>query len=318
MSQSNTLRKKKMDMRTRRHLTFYIAMFILPLIQFSIFYIFVNLSAIRNAFTTYEIDYKSNSLVSYFSGFENFGLAWDLYANSTYVWKTTLISFLMPLVVSQPLTIIISYYIFKKQPLAEFFKVMVFLPTVVSGLVFALIFKYLTGEAYVQIMKDWFGREDAEALLYGESTQLATVVFFNVWMSFGSNLLLFSGAMNSVNESVMEAAEIDGANKLQEFFYVVLPGIFPTYKQLFILSIAGVFSGQLSLMSLYGLHSDETRKLATIGMLFYMRTQGAKEWLVGGISYGVLTAYGLMATAVILPTTLLVRRLLNKYGPSAD
>ena len=194
---------------------------------------------------------------------------------------------------------------------------MVFLPSVVSGLVFALIFKHITGEAYVQIMKNWFGR-DVKGLLFAQDTQLATVVFFNIWMSFGSGLLLFSGAMNSVNESVMEAAEIDGANKLQEFFYVVFPGIFPTYKQLFILSIAGVFSGQLSLMNLFGLHHDVTRSLATIGMRFYIWTKGASELLQDGVSYSVLTAFGLIATMVILPTTLLIRRLINKYGPSTD
>ena len=121
MSQSNTLRKKKMNLRTRRHLTFYVAMFILPLIQFCIFYFAVNISAIKNAFVTYTIDYKANSIVTSFAGFDNFKMAFDLYAKNAYVWKTTLISFLMPLVLTQPLTIIISYYIFKKQPWAAFF-----------------------------------------------------------------------------------------------------------------------------------------------------------------------------------------------------
>ena len=234
MSQINAKPKRKMNLRTRRHVLFYTAMFILPLIQFAIFYFGVNLSSIKRAFTMYEIDYATNTLGSSFAGFENFKLALKLYSENTYVWKTTIISVFLPLLVSQPLTLIVSYYIFKKRKFAGFFKVMVFMPELISGLVFALLFKYITEDVYVTIAREWFSA-DVEGLLGAEKTQLATVIFFNVWMGFGGNLLLFSGAMNGISDSIMEAAEIDGANKLQEFIYIILPGIFPTYKQILIL-----------------------------------------------------------------------------------
>ncbi len=317
MSQTNAGQKKKMNRRTKGHLIFYISLMILPLIQFSIFYIGINFVSIKRAFTMYEIDYATNTMVTSFAGFENFRLAFKLYADNTYVWKTTFLSMGISLLISQPLGIIVSYYIFKKKPFAEFFKVLVFLPQVVSGLVFALLFKHITENVYVFIMQKWFGIETL-GLLVDESTRLGTILFFNIWLGFGSNLLLLSGAMNNVGDSMQEAAQIDGANLIQEFIYVVFPGIFGTYKQLLILSIAGLFGNQLGLMDLFGIHSSITERLATVGMFFYKKTYYAGTQLVNGISYGVLTAFGLIATCVIVPLTFAVRHLLNKYGPSTD
>ena len=71
-------------------------------------------------------------------------------------------------------------------------------------------------------------------------------------------------------------------------------------------------------MSLFGIHHNTTKQLSTLGMFFYIKTYYAGTQLVDGVSYGVLTAFGLIATSVILPTSLGVRWLLNKYGPSAD
>lgn len=317
MSQIKVDGKRKMNRRTKSHLIFYISMFILPLIQFFIFYVVLNFFAIQRAFTLYKIDYSTNVLKTSFAGFENFKLAFDLYRKNTYVWKTTFLSMGITLFISQPLGIIVSYYIFKKKPFSGFFKVMVFLPQVVSGLVFSLLFKYITENVYCYVMEAIFHKQ-VLGLLVNKSTQLGTVLFFNIWLGFGGNLLLISGAMNNIGDSMQEAAQIDGANMIQEFIYVVFPGIFGTYKQLLILSIAGIFSNQLSLMSLFGIHSDTTKRLATLGMFFYIKTYYAGNQIVDGVSYGVLTSFGLMATCVIVPLTLGLRKLMEKYGPRTD
>ncbi|MBO7345582.1 MAG: sugar ABC transporter permease [Clostridia bacterium] len=319
MSQTKKINKNGMNARRRGHIIFYAALMILPCIQFAIFYFGVNISSILRAFQIYEINYSTGILEKFFTGtrgysfFYNFKMAIDLFSNNVYVLKNTFLIYFIGLFVSQPICIILSYYIFKKKPLSGFFKVMLYLPHVISGLVFSLLFKYITENVYMVVAKDIFGAT-VQGILVDPNTRLGGVLFFNVWLGLSGSLLLFSGAMSSVDESVLESAQLDGANIIQEFFYIVLPGIWHTYKQLLILGVAGIFGNQMSLMSLFGIHSDITKEMATIGMFFYLKTYYAGTQIVDGVSYGILSAFGLMMTAIIAPATLLIRRLLDKYG----
>ncbi len=316
---SQTKAKNGMNARRRGHIIFYASLMILPVIQFAIFYFGVNISSVLRAFQIYDINMATKRLEHFWTGmngyhlFYNFQLAIEMFSGNAYVLKNTFLIYFIGLFISQPICIILSYYIFKKKPLSGFFKVMLYLPHVISGLVFALLFKYLTEDVYVYVAKALFGLE-VEGILVDPATQLGGVLFFNVWLGLSGNLLLFSGAMSSVDESVLESAQLDGANIIQEFFYIVLPGIWHTYKQLLILGIAGIFGNQMALMSLFGIHAKETVDLSTIGMFFYRKTYYAGAQIVEGVSYGVLSAFGLMMTAIIAPTTLLIRKLLDKYG----
>ncbi len=310
-AETKQTKKGGMNQRRRKRILFYISIMILPIVQFCIFYFGVNFNSILRAFRTYEIDYGRNVMTKTFSGFKNFGYAWDLLKNNLYVLKHTFLIYGVSLIVIQPLCMIFSYYIFKKKPLSGLFKVMLFLPHVVSGLVFALLFRYITENVYTVLFPG------QEALLTNPDTRLWTVIFFNMWLGFGGDLLLFSGAMGNVDDSILESAQLDGANMIQEFLYIVFPGIFSTYKQLVVLGLAGIFGNQMSLISLYGIHADATRELSTIGMLLYVKTYYSGDILdANNVSYGVLSAFGLMLTAVLVPTTLGVRKLLDKYGPS--
>lgn len=319
MSKTKKTNKNGMNARRRQHIIFYTALMILPSIQFIIFYFGVNLNAILRSFQIYEINYDTGILEHFWTGthgynlFYNFKLAIDLFAGNTYVLKNTFLIYFIGLFISQPICIILSYYIFKKKPFAGFFKVMLYLPHVISGLVFALLFKYITENVYIIIMKNVFN-VTVQGLLANPATQLGAVLFFNVWLGLSGNLLLFSGAMSSIDESVLESAELDGANLIKEFWYIVLPGIWHTYKQLIILGIAGLFSNQMSLMSLFGIHAGETSQLATVGMFFYIKTYYAGTQIQNGVSYGVLASFGLMMTAIIAPLTLGIRKILDKYG----
>ena len=57
---------------------------------------------------------------------------------------------------------------------------------------------------------------------------LITVTAIDVWRNFGITMTIFVAAMQGVPETLFEAAEIDGANKVQQFIHVTIPGIFDT------------------------------------------------------------------------------------------
>lgn len=54
---------------------------------------------------------------------------------------------------------------------------------------------------------------------------MPTVILVTVWKNFGYTLTVLSAAALGVSGSLYEAAELDGANGLQKFFYVTIPGI---------------------------------------------------------------------------------------------
>ena len=69
-----------------------------------------------------------------------------------------------------------------------------------------------------------------------------SLVGASIWRYLGQNVILFIGAMMSIDSSLYEAAEIDGANKFQQFRHIILPGI----KTILVLNVILSITGSLS------------------------------------------------------------------------
>lgn len=69
-----------------------------------------------------------------------------------------------------------------------------------------------------------------------------SLVATSVWRYFGQNMVLFIGAIMSVDADLYEAADLDGANKFQQFIHIILPSI----KTIVILNVILSITGSLS------------------------------------------------------------------------
>ena len=67
-------------------------------------------------------------------------------------------------------------------------------------------------------------------------------MFFNVFMGFGTNMLMYTGAMSSVSPSTKEAAKVDGANAWQRFKSIIIPSIRTIAVLNLILSVSGALT----------------------------------------------------------------------------
>lgn len=65
------------------------------------------------------------------------------------------------------------------------------------------------------------------------------VAALTVWKNFGVSLTISLTAIQSIPDSMYEAAEIDGATKVQEFFHITIPQIIPTIGFLTITNLIG-------------------------------------------------------------------------------
>ena len=319
--QNNMAKKTKgttLANRKIKDLFFYITLFALPTLQFLIFYVGVNANSILLAFQRYKLEVGANGY-QISASLENFKDGWKLMVEHAYSFKYAFLAFFVSMGISFPLALIFSFYIYKKYAFSGIFKVLLFMPSLISGLVFSLLFNYITTDVYQFIVqKVTQSDESVLGLLYNRDTRLGTIIFFNIWCSFGSNLLLFSGGMSGIDESIVESAQLDGANLLQEFIFITIPMIFPTIKQLIVLAISGIFGNQFALMSLYGQMSSHATELATFGYMMFIWSTKSALVVSNGLSYGILSAIGLLLTIVTLPVTLLVRKALDKWGPRTE
>ena len=72
-------------------------------------------------------------------------------------------------------------------------------------------------------------------------------IIFNAWKGVGYGMVVYLAAIAGVDESLQEAASIDGANIFQRIRYVTLPTLTPTVITLTLLALGRVFRGNLDL-----------------------------------------------------------------------
>jgi len=125
------------------------------------------------------------------------------------------------------------------------FKGMMFFPYLISGIAIGFIFKFFYTRGFVlDSILQLFGiqLENLPFWLKDQSVNNWSLVATSIWRYFGQNMVLFIGAIMSVDAELYEAAALDGANKVQQFFHIILPNIRTIVTINVILSITGSLS----------------------------------------------------------------------------
>jgi len=304
-------RKKKstsMSSKAKKDMLFYIIMMAYPVVYFLFFYVAVNFNSFALAFKSYEIDI-SNNRYTIWAGFENFKTIFNEYTSSTLLKNALTNSIVVYLygLLAVPLGLLFSFYIAKKMCGHEFFKVMLFLPSILSALILVIMYKYVVERLYPAIMMEFFGRTE-QGLLANPSTRFGALLFYNILTSFGTSVLIYSGAMDRIPDSVIESAKLEGVTGLQEFWYITLPLIFPTISTFLIVGVAGIFTNQFNLFSVYGI-SPPSPDMYTLGYYLFAETAFATD-----LNYPRLSAFGIIFTVIAVPLTFGLRFLLERFG----
>ena len=107
---------------------------------------------------------------------------------------------------------------------------------------------------------------------------------------------------------------MEGVTLFQEFTRVTLPLIFPTITVFLVAGVAGLFTNQAGLYNFYGGGARED--LQTLGYVFFVKIVKADN--ASYAQYPYAAASGLLFALVATPVTLLVKYLLEKYGPKEE
>lgn len=125
------------------------------------------------------------------------------------------------------------------------FKGAMFFPYLICGIAVGFIFKFFYARgAVLDTILQGFGMnlDNIPLWLQDQSINNISLAATSVWRYTGQNVILFLGAMMSVDTDLYEAASLDGANRWQQFRYIILPSI----KSIIVLNIILCVSGCLS------------------------------------------------------------------------
>ena len=294
-----------------RNLIFYIVLVALPFGHFLVFWVAVKFNAILLAFQCFDSGVPSwAGGTTSWVGFANFK---QVFYNIGHVenWKisikNSLLLFFWNNLLNVPPTLLVAYFVHKKARLGKAFKIVEYAPSMFATIVKVLIYQYFLEEALPYVIQEFTG-EVTEGFISSIKTRQPAIWLYGMWIGMGGSLILYVNQMNSISSSIIEAAEIDGVTFWQEFWKITMPMCWSLFALQFIISFTGIFGNQFFLLDFYGMDADS--ELHTVG--YYMYT----EMLLRGESgYPLLSAMGLVITAVMLPVILWMRWWSGKVDP---
>ena len=299
---------KKKGIGRKGDLIFHWALLIWPLLQFAVFYIAVNFNSFKMAFERVEGQ-------SFFYYFENIFDAKYMWHDVLGAVKTSVIFYVISMVISVPLALLFAYYISKKLWGGKVFRLFLFLPSIVSSMVMVVLFHQFVDKALGTIWQDVFNSSDKPLLISPSNPDsYVSVMLFYIWTNFGTTTLIYSNKMAEISPETLEAAQLDGATSWQEFFYIVLPFTYPTLSVFLVTGFATIFTNQYNLFSFFG--SGLGFDTGTMGYYIFNAVQDAAG--KGSYDANVFNQYAalsIVVTAVLVPMTLGLRWALDKFGP---
>lgn len=140
------------------------------------------------------------------------------------------------------LSLALAAFINEKFIASGFYKTVLFIPAITSMAIIAIIFRFLLdgdiGYVSLALRKLGFSVPD---FLRDPETAMWSVVLTSVWRWVGFYMVIFLSGFNSIPDSLYEAAEIDGAGKLRQFFSISLPLLMPTISFTLITNLINSF-----------------------------------------------------------------------------
>ena len=293
----------------KEHIEYWIIL-AFPMIQLILFYFVVNFNSVLLAFKEYDGN------VMNWVGFKNFGRIFGELSTLPvmgYAVGNSFFILAINLVVGISTGLFFSYYIYKARFASGFFKVIFYMPSIISSVVLVFIFRYMADQFVPMLLNRIFGTQMGGFLsATNESMIFPTIIFYSLWMSFGTPIMLYVGAMKDIDESVIEAGQVDGVTPFREFIYIVFPQVFPTFIIFVTTTIAALFVNQLNLFTFYHVAADI--KHQTIGYYLYVKVLKS----TGYADYPYCAAFGLLNTFVTGVILFAVRKLLNRINPMRD
>lgn len=120
------------------------------------------------------------------------------------------------------------------------FKVMMFLPNIITASSIAVLFNSLFGnQGPVTLLVRKLPGLDGYSFLNSKAGTIGLIGFMQFWMWYGNTMIVLIAGILGISPSLYEAAMVDGANSRQEFFKITLPLLKPILQFSLVTSAIG-------------------------------------------------------------------------------
>lgn len=159
-----------------------------------------------------------------------------------------------------------------KLPGKGFFKVVMYMPNIITAASVAALYVNLFGESKYYFVNSLLMNmgvvSDPVAFVTGPVASKVMVMFIQTWLWFGNTMIMLMSGIMGINPSLFEAADIDGANSTQVFFKVTLPLLQPIMVYTLITSMIGGLQ-MFDIPFLYHNGANFTKQLETVAVFIY-------------------------------------------------
>ncbi len=160
------------------------------------------------------------------------------------LWNTIKISFLK-MVCGWPMPIVLALMLneMRGKVYKRIIQTLTYLPHFFSWVILGGIFKMVFATVGpVNLILEWFGLNEPIPF-FGDNTMfLWLLVLTAVWQGLGWGAIIYMAALSGVDESLYEAAYIDGASRWKQVWHISIPSILGTITTVFIMNLGGVLN----------------------------------------------------------------------------
>lgn len=282
--------------------------FVLPgLVLTCIFVLYPMFFNIRISFSEYQIVQRSMRFI----GFDNFislftergdRLFLAIRNNFLYAFITTPFIMLFGL--------IFAVMINSLKRCGVFFRTCFYLPVITSWVVVGNVFAYMfnAGQAGLMnyLLKDIFGFLP-EYVPWLQRTWTANLVIWllGIWKNIGWAMIIYLAGLQGISNDLYEASSIEGANKVQQFWYITIPLLKSTTFYVIVNMVIGAFGVFIQVMMLT---SGNPR--GTTSVLQYLLYDKAFNLF----EFGQGAAIGMITALLVLLTTVIMNKVFKTEG----
>ncbi len=190
-----------------------------------------------------------------------------------------------------------------------FYRMVFYIPCLCSAVSITFIWQYMYQPGY-GVFSQFLSVFGIEHLFLAKENFMISMMIMGVWSGLGVNVLMYYASICGISNSLYEAASLDGANGVQKFFNITLPGVSSVSFYVLMTGIIGasqVFT-QFQVMSAGDLQSYTSTPV----WIIYNNAGGTY-----GLQYGYASALGVFFGLILLVITG-VQFILQKYWVKND
>jgi multiple sugar transport system permease protein len=210
--------------------------------------------------------------------------------------------------VQTALALLLAMFVNQKIKFVNVFRTIYFSPVVVTMVVVAIIWRFLynPGEGMINAFVQWisFGYLGPYEWLNNPKLAFPSIMLLSIWQGVGFQMIIYLAGLQEIPRSLYEAADIDGANKLEQFLHVTIPQLRNT--TIFVVMATTILAFKL-FTQVYVMQGPAGHPQGTTRtMMLYTFTQAFRQGKIGYAS-AVTVVFFLIVLAVSMVQRIVLR-----------